>query len=138
MFRETRIILQTGDDAGTLARLLDQTLDQALDLKQALAQVSVNPSDTEFAIATNISNVYNCTIASSYPILVRFNGDSATQFQLTSNSVAEQNIGSTPVYTCVAVLPFKITSLKLAPIAGATQVAQVKIIMTGDPAVAYT
>lgn len=99
-------------------------------------QVGIADVEAQVSIAP-ISLGYSLWISSDYPVLVRLNGVSATQFQLTPNTVGATNLGTIAPDNCVWDATIRVTSIYIAPISGATQTATVKICVTGDPAVSY-
>ncbi len=112
---------------------------QSLDLEVFSTAVNVGTSDSEAAIAiAPVATGYNLFVSSDYPILLRVNGTSATQFTLNSNNVAATNAGAPLPDQCCFFMTGQTTSVRVAPISGATQTAHVKISVTGDPTNSYT
>jgi len=117
---------------------LRMTAYQSLDKKADPIYTQVGPSDAEAALSLNVTNGYAVAIFSDYPIMVRLNGVSSTQFTMHSNNVAAVNAGSPLPAQCCFVATVTVTSIRLAPISGATQTANVAVLVTGDPTNSYT
>ena len=82
-------------------------------------------------------NGYFIDIRSDYPVMIRLNGNTATQLTMKSNGVTPTNLGAPLPDQCVFVANVAVTSLYIAPISGATQTATVRIAISGDPTNAY-
>lgn len=139
-YRTTQIRTIVADD-----QTLDQidydrqtTVYQTKDLEVFHSTVRVAPSDAEAQISlAPVSTGYFLDIRSDYPVLVRINGNTATQFTMRSNGVSPVNLGAPLPDQCIYVATINITSLYIAPISGATQTATVRIAVTGDPQSSY-
>lgn len=127
----------------------DQTLDQVdydrqttvyqtKDLQVFHVTKRVAPADAEaqVVIAPVVAG-YFVDIRSDYPILVRFNGASNTQYTLKSNGVSPTNLGAPLPDQCVFVATMTVTRIDIAPISGAQQTATVRIAVSGDPTSPY-
>lgn len=112
---------------------------QQKDNQEFHTRATVAPGATETAIAiAPVTQGYFFCLFSDYPVLVRLNGPSATQFTLNTNNVAATNVGSPLPNQCCLILTGQVSSVRLAPIASAQQTANVTIVVTGDPTNAYT
>ena len=99
----------------------------------------VNSTDAEAQLVLGpVANAYFLAVLSDYPVLVRLNSPTGTQFTLKAQKVPAVNVGSAPPIKCAFVLTGLVTALYLAPIPGATGVANVLVFATGDPSASYT
>ncbi len=115
------------------------TFYQTKDNEVFSATVRVGTSDAEAAISiAPVTAGYFFCLMSDYPVRVRLNGAAATQFTLRSNSAAATNYGAPLPDNCCMMVSGAVTEVRLEPIASATQTANVKILVTGDPTNAYT
>jgi hypothetical protein len=139
-YRKTVVHTMIGDDSNLSQVDYDRTaiLDQSQDQQVFHTSKTVNPADAEalLPIAPVVSGYY-VEIRSDYPIMVRLNGVSATQYTMKSNNVQPVNVGAPTPDRCIFVATVACTSIYLAPIAGATQAAKVKVACVGDPISAY-
>jgi hypothetical protein len=116
----------------------DTTVYQSKDLQVFHTVKRVAPADAEAQVSiAPVSAGYFIDIRSDYPVLVRINGASATQFTMKSNGVSPVNLGAPLPDQCVFVATMTVTRIDIAPISGATQVANVRICVTGDPQNVY-
>lgn len=139
-YRSTQVRTVVADDS-TLEQVdydRTATVYQTKDLQVFHTTVRVAPgaADTQVPIAP-IAQGYFVDIRSDYPVKVRLNGSSATQLTLTSNSVSPVSNGAPLPDQCVFVATAQVTSIYVQPISGATQTANVRIAVTGDPVSAY-
>ena len=117
----------------------DSTIWQTKDLQVIHPTIRIAPGAAEGPVSLGaITQGYFVDIRSDYPIMLRLNGVSATQFTMATNNTAPTNLGAPLPDQCVFIATVKLTSLYLAPIAGATQTANVRICITADPLNAYT
>jgi len=116
----------------------DTTVYQSKDLQvfHTVKRVAPGDADTQVSIAP-VSTGYFVDIRSDYPVLIRLNGNTATQLTMKTNGVTPTNLGAPLPDQCVYVATVQVTSLYIAPISGATQTASVKILISGDPLNAY-
>ncbi len=113
--------------------------DQTKDLQSAEAFVRIAPGASEAQVSiAPVTNGYWICVLSDYPVLVRLNGVSATQYTMRGNNVAATNVGAPLPDQCVFLATIAVTSVYLAPISGAVQTANCKVIVTGDPLNPYT
>lgn len=111
---------------------------QNRDLESFTGRVQVTAAATEAAVAlAPVTTGYFIALLSDYPVKVRLNGASGTQFTLTPSQVASVNTGSPLPYQCAFVASCQVTELRLAPISGATRTANVTVFISGDPTTAY-
>ncbi len=132
--------MQVADDSNLDQLSVDRaaTLYQTADNKSVSILYRVGPSDAETQITIpGITTPYFLAVLSDYPVRVRLNGNSATQFTLVSNGAQATNVGAPLPDQCVFMMTGLVTSIYLQPIASAAQTANVKIILTGDPVSAY-
>lgn len=112
---------------------------QSKDLEAVAPTIRVGASDSEATISLGtITTGYAFCIFSDYPILVRLNGSSATQFTMHTNSVPVVNTGAPVPPQCVFMGNIEVSSIRVSPITGAAQTANVWLAVTGDPTNAYT
>ncbi len=139
-YRQTVIRTVVADDSNLSQVDYDRTatLNQTRDLQvfHTVKRVAVSDAETQVAIAP-VTTGYLVDIRSDYPVMVRFNGPSATQFTLKGNNVSPTNIGAPLPDQCVFVASMTVTSIYVAPITGAAQTANVKVCVTGDPVSSY-
>lgn len=139
-YRKTVLHTMVGDDSNLSNVDWDRTavLDQSQDQQVFHVSKTVNPTDAEaqVSIAPVVAGYY-IEVRSDYPVLVRLNGNTATQLTMRTNNVQPVNIGAPTPDRCLYAATVSVTSLYLAPITGATQAAKVKILVTGDPISAY-
>lgn len=135
-YRRTVLHTMVGDDSNLSNVDYDRTavVDQSQDQQVFHTSKTVNPADTDSLLPiAPVVNGYYVEIRSDYPILFRINGASATQYTMKSNNVQPVNVGSPVPDRCVYSATVACTSVYLAPIAGATQAAKVKVLVVGDP-----
>ena len=140
MVRIFEIRAVVADDSNMQQVAFDRiaVLTQTKDLESASPTIRVAPADSDTSIGLGtITAGYGVAVFSDYPIKVRFNGSSATQFTLTSNNVPATNVGAPLPAQCFIGGTFNVTSVYVAPITGAAQTANVWIACTGDPTSAY-
>ncbi|HJU24188.1 MAG TPA: hypothetical protein VJ891_16920 [Casimicrobiaceae bacterium] len=117
----------------------DASFYQTLDQQVFSTKKRVQPGDPEVQIVLGpITSGCFIEIRTDYPVMVRLNGAGATQFTMKSNNTPPTNVGAQPPDQCIFAADIVVTSLYLAPIAGAQQTANVKIAVTGDPTNPYT
>jgi hypothetical protein len=139
-YRTTQVRTIIADDA-----TLDQvdydrqtTVYQTKDLQVFHTVKRVAPADAEAQVPiAPVTSGYFVDIRSDYPVQVRINGASATQFTLRSNGVSPVNLGAPLPDQCVFVATMAVTRIDIAPISGAQQTATVRIAVSGDPTSAY-
>lgn len=142
LFSLFKLSVDVADDS-SLAEPLGHgaaTITQNRDNKSFVNKYQVLPGSAEQLIdfSTTLTLGYRWAVFSDYPILLRANGPSATQLTMASGNVAATNVGAPLPYQCLHASTTQITSLRLAPIANASQTANVKVIIVGDPTNAYT
>lgn len=141
-YRETIVTTTVSDDFqqtrsyyGPSTCAITQTLDKEVVTKL----VRVAPADAEAVVdITPLATAYYLEIRSDYPVMLRINGSSATQFTLIGQNATVTNVGAPVPDKVVVVFPATVTSVRLAPITSASQTANVTVICTGDPVSAYT
>lgn len=139
-YRKTVLHSMCGDDSNLSNLDWDRTavVDQTQDLQVFHTSKTVGPADAEAIVPiAPVVNGYYIEVRSDYPVLLRINGVSATQYQMTSNNVQAVNVGSPIPDKCIYTATIRVTSLYLAPITGAQQAAKVKVLVTGDPTSSY-
>lgn len=97
----------------------------------------VGPADQELLIPSGITNAYSVTVLSDYPVRLRMNSSSGSQFTMKSAYVGLPNVYSAKPYSCVFTADMLVTSLYIAPISGSAQTANVAVLLTGDPSAPY-
>ncbi len=140
-YRVTQIHTIVADDSNLNGVEYDRdgSFYQVNDLQVYSTKKRVQSTDAEVQVPLGpITNGYFIEIRSDYPILVRLNGSTATQFTLKSNNTAPTNVGAQPPDQCLFAATLAVTSLYLAPISGAQTTANVKVVVTGDPSNTYT
>lgn len=140
MYRAVQLRVVAADDSNLRSVTFDRTLTayQTRDLETAVAAVRVGTSDAQAQVSiAPLTTAYAVAVFSDYPIRVRFNGASETQFTMTPANVAAVNVGAPLPDQCAIYMQGQITSVWVQPISGATQTANVKIVATGDPSSAY-
>lgn len=139
-YRLFQLSATVGDDSNLQQKAFDRTatLTQVNDLEVANPTIRVAPadSDTQISLGT-IAQGYAIAVFSDYPVKVRFNGNTSTQFTLTSNGATQTNVGAPLPAQCFIAGTFLVTSLYVAPISSAAQTATVWVVCTGDPTSAY-
>lgn len=139
-YRRTVLHTQVGDDSNLASNQWDRPLviDQSQDQQVFETIKTVNPADAEAQLSiAPVVNGYYVEIQSDYPIMMRVNGNTATQLTMKSNNVQPVNVGAPTPPRCFYAATVTCTSIYLAPIAGATQAAKVKVLVVGDPISAY-
>lgn len=139
-YRTTQVRTVVADD-----QTLDQvdydrqtTIYQTKDLQVCHVTKRVAPADAETQVSiAPVTTGYFLDIRSDYPVLVRINGASATQFTMKSNGVSPVNLGAPLPDQCIFVASVLVTRIDIAPISGATQTANVRLCVVGDPISAY-
>jgi len=139
-YRTTQVRTIVADDQ-TLDQVdydRDTTVYQTKDLIvfHGTTRIAPGASDTQIPI-TPVVNGYFIDIRSDYPVMIRLNGNTATQLTMKSNGVSPTSLGAPLPDQCVFVANVAVTSLYIAPISGATQTATVRIAISGDPQSAY-
>lgn len=111
---------------------------QTLDNETFQATVRVLPGAADAAVAiAPITTGYTIAVFSDYPVKMRLNGVSATQLVMSPGAVSPTYLGAPLPDQCCFIATVQVTSLYLEPIAGASQTANVRIVITGDPSNAY-
>lgn len=140
-YREFQVSVTVADDSNKSAVSFDRSafVYQTKDLESVTQSFRVAPADAEFQVSMGqVGTAYGWALYCDYPVLVRLNGVSATQFTMHTNNVPATNSGAPLPPQCVAINNFEITSIRVAPISGAAQTANCWFVATGDPANAYT
>lgn len=140
-YRKTVLHTQVGDDSNLQNLEWDRRLvvDQTQDQQVFVGGRTVNTSDADTLIAiAPVTNGYYVEIRSDYPVMVRINGNTATQLTMKNNNVQPVNVGAPTPDRCFYAATVAVTSIYIAPISGAQQAAKVKILVVGDPTNAYT
>lgn len=141
MYRLLEVRCVTADDSSLSGKTFDRTavLSKTLDLEGAAPTLRVAPgdSDTQVILGT-VASGKMIAVYADYPIKVRFNGSSATQFTLNTSNVPVVNNGAPLPPCCFIGGTFNVTSLYVAPITSAAQTANVWVCVAGDPLDDYT
>jgi hypothetical protein len=139
-YRTTSVRTVIADDS-TLDQVdydRDATVYQSKDLQVFHSTKRVAPGDAESQVSiAPVTNGYFVDIRSDYPVMIRLNGVSATQLTMKSNGVPPVNLGAPLPDQCVFIANVLVTRIDIAPIAGATQTATVRIAVSGDPQNSY-
>lgn len=139
-YRTTSVRTVIADDS-TLDQVdydRDATVYQSKDLQVFHTVKRVAPADAETQVSiAPVTTGYFVDIRSDYPVMIRINGVSATQFTMKSNGVPPVNLGAPLPDQCVFVATMTVTRIDIAPISGATQTANVRIAVSGDPQSSY-
>lgn len=111
---------------------------QASDNKEFQIGYRIGTADAEFTVpySTVVTNVYRWMLFSDQPIQYRRSLTDA-KIPLASGNVPAVNVGAPQPWQCFAGGTEKITGLYLSPATGATNIANVLIILCGDPTNAY-
>lgn len=139
-YREFQVSVTVADDSNKSSVSFDRTafIYQTRDLEAVSPTFRVAPADTEALISLGtITTGYAFALYSDYPIMVRLNGVSSTQFTMHSNGVPATNSGAPLPPQCVFMGNIEISSIRVAPITGAGQTANCWLVVTGDPQSAY-
>ena len=139
-YRLLEMRARVGDDSSLDPASFDVScaLSKSLDLEECCPKLRVGPADSQAQVSLGtITQGYAVAVFSDYPVIVRFNGSGGTALQLTSCNVSAVSYGAPLPYNCALVMTAKVTSVWLEPISGATQTANVRIAVTGDPVSAY-
>lgn len=140
MYRSATVQVTTGDDSNLTQKGFDRkaTFYQTKDQEEFSTVRRVAPADSEATVSiAPVTTGYFIGLYSDYPVKVRINGASATQFTMRSNNVSAVNVGAPLPDQCCFVATMEVTELRLEPIASASQTANVRIVITGDPTSAY-
>lgn len=140
-YREFQVSVVVADDSTKSSKSFDRQayIYQTKDLESVSPTIRVLPGDSEAQISLGtISLGYAFSILTDYPIRVRLNGASATQFVMHTNGVPVVNTGAPLPPQCVFMGNIEVSRIDVQPIVGAERVANVWICVTGDPANAYT
>lgn len=136
---EIRAVVADDSNMQQIAFERTGTFEQTKDLIVAPATIRVAAGAAETAITLGtLTTGYAWMVFSDYPIMIRLNGPSATQFTMTSNILQPVNVGAPTPATCFFGGTVQITSLRVAPITSPSQTANVWLVATGDPTNAYT
>lgn len=141
MYRLIQVRAVVADDGNLFGKTFDRsaTLFQTRDLEATAPALRVAPGAAEAQVNLGaLSTGYAIALFADYPVKVRLNGPSATQFTLRSNSTPPVNQGAPLPPQCVFVATMDVSSLYVEPIASATQTASVWLVVTGDPTNSYT
>ena len=139
-YRKTVIHTMVGDDSNLTNVDWDRTavIDQSQDQEVFHTSQNVNPGDAEVQVPIGpVTMGYYVEVRSDYPIMLRINGNSATQLTFKNNNVQPVNVGAPTPDRCFYAATVTVTSVYVAPITGATQTAKIKVLVTGDPTSAY-
>lgn len=140
MFRSLSAQVVVADDSNLNQIEVQRSISiyQTKDNKSFNTTYRVGTSDAQHQISfsTVLTTGYFLYLASDYPIQVAVNASSPS-FTLNSNSAAAVNAGAPLPDQCCFIMSGQITSLYLTPISSATQTANVKITIVGDPTSAY-
>lgn len=140
MYRATTVQVDAGDDSNLIQKTFGRkaVFTQTKDQESASPVVRIAPADAEALVSiAPVTTGYFAAIFSDYPIRVRFNSPTGTQFTMRSNGVSPTSIGAPLPDQCVLVMPCEVTAIYLAPIPAAAQTANVRICVTGDPTSSY-
>lgn len=139
-YREFQVSVVVADDSNKSSKSFDRQayIYQIKDLESVSPSIRVQPADVEALVSLGtITLGYAFAIFTDYPIRVRLNGVSATQFTMHSNNVPATNTGAPLPPQCVFMGNVEISSIYVQPIVNAQQTANVWLVVTGDPASAY-
>lgn len=139
-YREFQVSVVVADDSNKSSKSFDRQayIYQVKDLETVGPTIRVQPADAEVQVSLGtITTGYAFAIFADYPIRVRINGASATQFIMHSNNVPATNTGAPLPPQCVFMGNVEITSIYVQPIVNAQQTANVWLSVTGDPASVY-
>jgi hypothetical protein len=140
MYSSVKVEVVAADDSSLEQVLFERAASfyQTKDLESCSLTYRVGPSDAEAAVSiAPVTTGYRLVLLSDYPVLVRLNGVSETQFTLKSNNVPATNVGAPKPDQCFFAITGTVTALRLAPISGATETATVKVFCSGDPQSSY-
>lgn len=135
-YRTTRLrtVVADGSDLSQVEFDRTITVNQTYDNQVFSTVKQVKPTDTEVQVPiTPVTTGYFVEIRSDYPVMVRLNGVSATQFTLHGSNVVPVSLGAPLPDQSYFSATMTITSLYVAPIAGAQTTANVRVLITGDP-----
>lgn len=140
-YREFQVAVTVADDSNKSSVSFDRSafIYQTKDRESVNQSFVVAPGDAEFVVSMGqVTLAYAWAVFTDYPVLIRPNGVSATQFTMHTNNVPATNSGAPVPPQCIALNTFELTSLRIAPITGAGQTANVWFVAIGDPSNAYT
>lgn len=144
-YRLTTLQTVVADDSELTRKFYDGTaqVEQVLDLEIVTKVVRVAPGASDAAVdLTPVSQGYYFEIRSDYPVKYRVIGSgsaaAATQQTLIGQGVQIVSRGAPLPDKCLAFGAQLVSSIYLEPISGATQTANVTVIVTGDPVSSYT
>lgn len=140
-YREFQVAVTVADDSNKASVSFDRQafIYQTKDLESVSPSFRVLPGDAEALISLGtITTGYAFALYADYPVLVRLNGVSATQLIMHTNNVPATNSGAPLPPQCVFMGTVEVSSIRIAPITGAAQAANCWLVVTGDPANAYT
>lgn len=139
-FRQIEARTVVADDSNQQQVSFDRSvsLKRTEDNEVYVGTLRIGAADSEATIALGtITTGYAISLYSDYPIRVRLNGASETQFVMTSSNTPVTNFGAPAPSNCCFVATVQVTSLRLQPINDAAQTATVHVAVTGDPTSAY-
>lgn len=144
-YRLTTLSTVVADDSELTRKFYEGTcqVDQVLDNEVVTKIVRVAPGASDAAVdLTPISQGYYYEIRSDYPVKYRVIGSgsaaAATQQTLIGQGISIVSRGAPLPDKCFAAGSQLVSSIYLEPISGATQTANVTIVLSGDPTSAYT
>lgn len=144
-YRLTTLSTVVADDSELNRKYYEGTavVYQTLDRETVVKLVRVAPGASDTAVdLTPISQGYSFEIRSDYPVKYRVIGSgsasAATQHTLIGQNVAATSQGAPLPDRCFVASNQLVSSIYLEPISGATDTANVTVIVTGDPVSSYT
>lgn len=141
MYRQTSSETVVAEDSNLEAITYERKvfIYQTKDNLTFTGRVRIAPSASQAGVAiTPVTTGYYYKITSDYPIMFRINSSTGTQFTMHTNNVSATNVGSPAPHQCLAEGTVGVTEIYLQPISGATQTANVDVVVSGDPQNAYT
>lgn len=140
MYRLLEVRTVVADDSSLINKAFERSavIWKTVDLESASPTLRVGTSDAEATVSLgSVSTGKFIAVYSDYPIRLRLNGASETQFTLNTGDVPVTNNGAPTPPKCFFGGNFDVTSLRVQPISGATQTANVWVVVTGDSISAY-
>jgi len=144
-YRLTTIQTVVADDSELTRKYYEGTcqVEQTLDREVVSKIVRIAPGAADASVdLTPIAQGYHYEIRSDYPVKYRVIGTgsaiAATQQTLVGQGVTIVANGAPLPDKCFAAGTQLVSSIYLEPITGATQTANVTVILSGDPISAYT
>jgi len=140
-YREFQVSVTVADDSNKSSVSFDRQafIYQTKDLEAGGPPViRIGPADAEAQVSiAPVTTAYGVAVMSDYPVRLRFNSPSGTQFIMHTNSVPATNSGAPYPPQCCFIATAEITSIYVQPIANAARVATVWLTAVGDPESAY-